>query len=591
MSNPSDVAIVAAPTPVSATLAVAEQPNLFEPLGLAAPLLRALADLGFTQPTPVQEHAIPAVLNGGDWMVSSQTGSGKTAAFLLPMLQTLLAQREAQAALEKAAAKEAADAAAQAAREAAERGEPAPAAAAPKKPKRHFPPRHLATPAPAALVLCPTRELAQQVMSDAIDLVRHMRGMRIASIVGGTPFGIQIAKLQGANLVVATPGRLLDLQRRMQIKLDEVQFLVVDEADRMLDLGFSEDLEEIHHLTSERNQTMMFSATFAPRIMALAARVMRQPQKIELQTAQTRHDNIAQALHWVDNLAHKRRLLDHYLRDASLEQAVVFASTQIETDALAGELASEGHDVAALHGAMPQGLRNRQLRAFRDGHVRVLVATDVAARGLDVPGISHVINFGLPMKAEDYVHRIGRTGRAGKQGVAVTLAEARDRRRVMDIEQYTRQPLKASVVPGLEPAVREPVPQRPRLKPGQKPGRGHFKSDFNGRSGDRFGDRPAGGGFNREAQGTPRPVDRNPRGSFVERSRDEFAHSYNAPRRPAQGASQGFASDGPRDGQRPGAGHHKPHAHGFARKPGTNAPGFAGAPGGGFGGKPFKRKV
>lgn len=586
MSIASDVASLAAQTLVSpdassleATPDQAPQLNLFEPLGLAAPLLRAVADLGFTDPTPVQLRAIPAALQGGDWMVSSQTGSGKTAAFLLPVLHTLLAQREAQAALEKAAAKQAAERAA----EAAARGD-VDAGQASAKPKRHFPPRRMGTPAPAALVLCPTRELAQQVMNDAIDLVRHMKGMRIASIVGGTPFGIQIAKLQGANLVVATPGRLLDLQRRMQIKLDEVQFLVVDEADRMLDLGFSEDLEEIHHLTSERSQTMMFSATFAPRIMALAARVMREPQKIELQTAHTRHESISQTLHWVDNLAHKRKLLDHYLRDASMDQAVIFASTQIETDALANELADEGHSVAGLHGAMPQGLRNRQLRAFREGHVRVLVATDVAARGLDVPGISHVINFGLPMKAEDYVHRIGRTGRAGKQGCAVTLAEGRDRRRVMDIEQYTRQPLKASVVPGLEPAIREPAPRKPMLKPGQKPGRKSFGGGFERRDDRRgfaprddqrsFAPRDDNRGFApRDGYGAPRDDQR----SFAPRDDNRgFAPRSHAPHgRP--GARPAFAarSEGP-SGARPG---------GFS----SGRPGRAdGAPGkpGGFGGKP-----
>jgi superfamily II DNA/RNA helicase len=523
---------------VTTSLETADTPLVensgFFALGLAAPLIRAVTDLGFTEPTPVQAKAIPAVLNGGDYMVSSQTGSGKTAAFLLPMLHTLLAQREAQAAVERAAHQQAAN-----------------AGDAPKKPKRHFPPRRMATPAPAALVLCPTRELAQQVMNDAIDLVRHMRGVRIASIVGGTPFGLQISKLQGANLVVATPGRLLDLQRRMQIKLDEVQFLVVDEADRMLDLGFAEDLAEIHALTAERNQTMMFSATFAPRIMALAARVMRQPQKIELQTAQTRHTSITQSLHWVDNLHHKRKLLSHYLRDASMEQAVIFASTQIETDALAQELADEGHDVAALHGAMPQGLRNRQLRAFRDGHVRLLVATDVAARGLDVPGISHVINFGLPMKAEDYVHRIGRTGRAGKQGVAVTLAEMRDRRRVRDIEEFTRQPLKASVVPGLEPEVREPAPQRPRLKPGQKPGRkGGYAGGF------------GGGGFGGERR-DDRRFEGRPEGRPD--SRDVRREAPFADRRsgPALGGQPAWGERAPRadHGRRPEHSHRADHGH------------------------------
>jgi superfamily II DNA/RNA helicase len=190
--------------------------------------------------------------------------------------------------------------------------------------------------------VCPTRELAQQVAHDAIDLVQHCRGLRIANIVGGMPYQLQIAKLQNANLVVATPGRLLDLQRSMQIKLDQVQFLVVDEADRMLDLGFSDDLAEINQLTIERKQTMMFSATFAPRIQQLAARVMREPQRVQIDSPQEKHANIKQVLFWADNAQHKRKLLDHWLRDTTINQAIVFASTQIECDGLANDLQQDG---------------------------------------------------------------------------------------------------------------------------------------------------------------------------------------------------------------------------------------------------------
>jgi len=432
--------------------ATAVLPEAFVALGLAEPLIRAVADLGFTQPTLVQQAAIPKAMQVGvaghpytDLMVSSQTGSGKTAAFLLPVLHTLLQQQEAREAQERA------DWDRQVA-EAEAAGKPAP-----KRPKRKNPllARHFKPAVPGALVLCPTRELAQQVAHDAIDLVKHCRGLRIANVVGGMPYQMQIAKLQNADLVVATPGRLLDLQRSSQIQLDQVQFLVVDEADRMLDLGFSDDLAEVNRLTASRSQTMMFSATFAPRIQALASRVMRDPQKVQIDTPQDKHVNIEQRLYWCDSPEHKRKLLDHWLRDASIDQAIVFASTQIECDALAADLQQAGFAAVALHGALSQGLRNRRLMALRNGQVQILVATDVAARGLDVPTITHVFNFGLPMKAEDYTHRIGRTGRAGRQGLAVTMAEFRDRRKIGEIEAYSQQRIDTQTIPGLEP--RKPV--------------------------------------------------------------------------------------------------------------------------------------
>jgi superfamily II DNA/RNA helicase len=435
---------------------VAEAVNGFMTFGLAPELVDAVKDLGFTQPTAVQLKTIPLAMQGHserddvaqfiDLMVSSQTGSGKTAAFLLPVLHTLLSQQV------RAQAKERADFEL-AVTEAAAKGD-----APPKRAKRKDPtnPRNFSAAAPGALIVCPTRELAQQVAHDAIDLVRHCRGLRIANIVGGMPYQLQIAKLQNANLVVATPGRLLDLQRSLQIKLDQVEFLVVDEADRMLDLGFSDDLAEINQLTVQRKQTMMFSATLAPRIQQLAARVMRQPQRLQIDSPQEQHANIQQKLYWADNAQHKRKLLDHWLRDVSINQAIVFASTQIECDGLASDLQQEGFSAVALHGALSQGLRNRRLMALRQGQVQILVATDVAARGIDVPTVSHVFNFGLPMKAEDYTHRIGRTGRAGRDGLAVTFAEFRDRRKIMDIEFYSHHKFKGETVPGLEPKQRFP---------------------------------------------------------------------------------------------------------------------------------------
>jgi len=521
----------------------ADIPNGFVTLGLAPELIQAVKDLGFTQPTTVQLKTIPLAMQGVsadgnsarfiDLMVSSQTGSGKTAAFLLPVLHTLLKQQEqveidARADYERAVG------------EAAAKGE-----APPKRAKRKDPtnPRHFSAPTPGALIVCPTRELAQQVAHDAIDLVQHCRGLRVANIVGGMPYQLQIAKLQNANLVVATPGRLLDLQRSMQIKLDQVQFLVVDEADRMLDLGFSDDLAEINQLTIGRKQTMMFSATFASRIQQLAARVMREPQRITIDSPQEKHANIKQVLFWADNAQHKRKLLDHWLRDSTINQAIVFASTQIECDGLANDLQQEGFDAVALHGALSQGLRNRRLMALRQGQVQILVATDVAARGLDVPTVTHVFNFGLPMKAEDYTHRIGRTGRAGRDGLAVTFAELRDRRKIFDIEAYSRQPIKAETIPGLEPKQRAP-----ESRPGNFGGRdSRGGGDFNGRdrkfgSGGRSGgfDAPRGnfdaprGGFADRNAGGPRPAGagnyQGNGGGFAGREDRSFAPRESAPR-------------------------------------------------------------
>ncbi len=419
--------------------------------------------------------------------------------------------------------------------------------------------RNFKAATPGALVLCPTRELAQQVAHDAIELVKHCKGLRIANVVGGMPYQLQIAKLQGANLVVATPGRLLDLQRSMQIKLDQVQFLVVDEADRMLDLGFSDDLAEINELTAARKQTMMFSATFAPRIQQLAMRVMHDGgasvKRVQIDSPQEKHSNIKQMLYWADNAQHKRKLLDHWLRDTSIDQAIVFASTQIECDGLAGELQQAGFSAVALHGALSQGLRNRRLMALRNGQVQILVATDVAARGIDVPTITHVFNYGLPMKAEDYTHRIGRTGRAGRDGLAVTFAEFRDRRRIFDIEGYSRQPFKAEVVAGLEPTQRFP---QGGGRGGDFAGNGRGGRDAGrGRSGERFG---RGGGSERGSHG----------GRFNDRADARFDDQRPArfdDQRPAR-AGDGFAPRGPGYGAAPHGHAPRRDGEGYGRKSG-----------------------
>jgi len=457
----------------------------FADFSLDESLTQALEGLGFTTPTPVQEQAIPAALEGKDLLVSSQTGSGKTAAFLLPTLNALANQETFVP----------------------------------------FKERMKAVTQPSILVISPTRELAQQVCQDAIALVRHMKGVRVAAIMGGMPFGKQIQQLKGAQVVVATPGRLLDLVNRRQIKLDKVDSLIVDEADRMLDLGFSEDLEAIGDLAANRKQTLMFSATFAPRIITLAERMMNDPMRISIETGHSTNTDITQTLHWTDGFEHKKKLLTHWLNEEDVDQAVVFASTQEDTDMLAEELAEAGLSVVALHGAMPQTVRNRRLRSIREGRAKILVATDVAARGLDVPTISHVINFGLPMKNEDYVHRIGRTGRAGRTGKAITLATYRERGKIRALEDFLEARLNVSEIEGLEPS---PPPAR-----GSRDGAGRGRGRDGGR---RDGGRGGFGGgrrfegesnFKRREGGDDRP-----RRSFDDKPRGERpAFGEDRPRR------------------------------------------------------------
>ncbi|KAA8733286.1 DEAD/DEAH box helicase [Acinetobacter qingfengensis] len=470
----------------------------FADFSLAEPLQLALNDLGFTAPTPVQEQSIPAAMEGKDLLVSSQTGSGKTVAFLLPTLNALAEQNVFVP----------------------------------------FKERMRAVPTPSILVLCPTRELAQQVSHDAIDLVRHMKGVRIAAVMGGMPFGKQIQQLKGAQVLVATPGRLLDLVNRRQLKLDKVHALIVDEADRMLDLGFAEDLAAISDLAGEREQTLMFSATFADRIISLAERMMNSPERIAIETGHTTNTDVTQTLHWTDGFEHKKKLLSHWLSDEKLDQAVVFASTQEDTDMLAEELAEAGHSVVALHGAMPQSVRNRRLRSIREGKARILVATDVAARGLDVPTISHVINFGLPMKHEDYVHRVGRTGRAGRSGQAVTLATYRERGKIRALEDYLETRLNVSEIEGLEPS---PPPERPRRN-----GNGNGK----GRGGERRG---GGRGFDRSDRGERRSFGDDKRGFGGRRRLEGEGHFKNEDRQPRRDRNDFSANTAGDAGSRFGA--------------------------------------
>ncbi|HSC00803.1 MAG TPA: DEAD/DEAH box helicase, partial [Burkholderiaceae bacterium] len=399
----------------------------FESLHLHQALLTAVRDAGYTEATAVQQRAIPPALEGHDLMVSSSTGSGKTASFVLPALARVLAARN--------------DPAQHRAQGDASAGRPA------RGPIR----------GPRVLVLVPTRELAIQVSKAALTYGRHVRGLRVATVVGGVPYGLQLRQLSGPlDILIATPGRLMDHMRSGKAIVSNVEMLVLDEADRMLDMGFIDDIQFIGQALPLERQTMMTSATFGGHVGRLAQSLLRDPQRVDVGSHTDSHADIEQRLHWADDLQHKNALLDHLLTGRTVDQALVFTSTQRDADRLADRLAEMGHRVASLHGGMPQRQRNRVLTGLRTRDLRVLVATDVAARGLDVPSISHVINYGLPMKAEDYVHRIGRTGRAGRNGLAVTLAERMDAGMIRRIQQFTTQNIPVNVVAGLEPKTPEP---------------------------------------------------------------------------------------------------------------------------------------
>jgi superfamily II DNA/RNA helicase len=427
----------------------------FDALGLPELLSRALTTAGYTEPTSVQAEAVPAAIAGGDLMVSSRTGSGKTASFMLPALLRVLKSRQ----------------------EPMEGPRP--------KMDRNPPPR-----GPRVLVLTPTRELALQVAKAAMDYGRFVPWLNVATVVGGVPYAAQLRALRGPlDILIATPGRLIDHLGAGKAVLGNVELLVLDEADRMLDMGFIDDIHHIAGETPPQRQTLMFSATFAGAAGGLAEDLLKSPKRIDVANHTDTHADIEQRLHWADDFGHKNALLDHLLTAREIDQALVFTSTQRDAEVVAARLAELGHQVDALHGGMPQGRRNRVLANLRSRRLRVLVATDVAARGIDVPTISHVINFGLPMKEEDYVHRIGRTGRAGRTGLAVTLAERRDFGMIQRIQRFTTQRIPSATVPGLEPKRAEPQPapkagpkpgfKAGGLKPGQKPGRpGGFNKGF-----------------------------------------------------------------------------------------------------------------
>ena len=417
----------------------------FEALGLNTSIIKALTDAGYTKPTPVQEQAVPAAIAGKDLLVSSQTGSGKTAAFMLPSLHRL-------SAIEPAAAGKTHNQEMQAARA---RGE-----------RPRFKPAQ-----PKMLVLTPTRELALQVTTNTDKYSVNLRRLKAVSILGGMPYPKQMQLLaKNPEILVATPGRLIDHMESGKIDFSQLEILVLDEADRMLDMGFIDDIEKIVAATPASRQTMLFSATLDGVVGNMARRITKDPQIIQIMTAANKHENITQRVHFVDDLSHKNRLLDHLLRDEALDQAVVFTATKRDADTIADRLNIAGFSAAALHGDMHQGARNRTLESLRRGHVKILIATDVAARGIDVPNITHVFNYDLPRFPEDYVHRIGRTGRAGRNGLAIALVNHAEGMNVKRIERFTKQLIPVNVIEGYEPKKTSFPPRSSSRPGGWKPG-------------------------------------------------------------------------------------------------------------------------
>lgn len=364
----------------------------FMQLNLDPNINKAIAACGYTQPTPIQAKSIPDILLGKDLVASAQTGTGKTAAFVLPALHRLSLQ----------------------------------------KTSRHT----------RILILTPTRELASQITKAASLYGKFLR-FNIVSLVGGMPYHHQIKDLaRGADIIVATPGRLLDHMEQKRVDLSHIEMLVLDEADRMLDMGFIDDVQYIAKLTPANRQTLLFSATVDNKLTAIVRHLLKNPIRIDLSNETIAAPQIKQEFYKANNPQHKSRLLKHFLNDANIFKAIIFSATKINADKLATQLRDQGFSAAALHGDLKQNVRNRTLEQLRQGKIQFLVATDVASRGIDVRDITHVINYDLPRFCEDYVHRIGRTGRAGKEGIAISFVLGTDLRHLQRIERYVGQRFK-----------------------------------------------------------------------------------------------------------------------------------------------------
>jgi len=423
----------------------------FTDLGLSAEILRAIAEQGYDTPTPIQQQAIPVVLEKRDLMACAQTGTGKTAGFTLPILQLLQGKR-----------------------------------ARPKQPR--------------VLVLAPTRELAMQVEESVRTYGKHLPLTSLA-VFGGVGMNPQVQALaRGIDILVATPGRLMDHMQQKTVDLSAVEILVLDEADRMLDMGFIRDIRKILAVMPKQKQSLLFSATFSDEIRELAQSFLHDPASVEVARRNTAAETVAQRVIHVDR-EQKRDLLVHLFQTHGWHQVLVFTRTKYGADALARKLDKAGIRAAALHGDKSQGARVRALNEFKDGKLVALVATDIAARGLDIDALPHVINFELPNMPEDYVHRIGRTGRAGMEGEALSLVCADERAYLRDIEKLIKRDLEKLTLPGFEPTVTTEVAPPKRGGNGQKAGQKQSQPQGqktakpqNGNRNRRSGGKPQGSG-------------------------------------------------------------------------------------------------
>ncbi len=409
----------------------------FNNLGLRAELVRAVSEKGYDTPTPIQQQAIPLILEGRDLMGSAQTGTGKTAGFTLPLLQRLAAKQN------------------------------------PQNGRRVI----------RALVITPTRELAAQV-AESVNAYSKWLPLKSAVVFGGVSINPQKQKLiRGVDILVATPGRLLDHVGQRSVDLSHVELLVLDEADRMLDMGFIHDIRKLLALVPKQKQTLLFSATFSDDIKKLANGLLKSPALIEVARRNTTVEAIQQVVHPVDK-NRKRELLSYLIGSNQWQQVLVFSRTKHGANRLAKQLITDGINAAAIHGNKSQGARTRALADFKLGKVRVLVATDIAARGLDIDQLPHVVNYDLPNVAEDYVHRIGRTGRAGREGEAISLVCVDELKLLKDIEKLIKRDIQKLVIEGYEPDPRikaEPIERR--KPPGKNKSRRSFQAKAKGRPG------------------------------------------------------------------------------------------------------------